>query len=63
MAGVTIFALFSWWFTPAEDWLPRQRISHYLESEGFQEGENTDEELVRDGETTPPKRNQTVPVI
>jgi hypothetical protein len=36
MAGVTIFALISFWLTPEEAWLPRQRISHFVESEGVQ---------------------------
>lgn len=34
MAGVTILALISWWFTPVGSWLPRERISHFVESEG-----------------------------
>lgn len=34
MAGVTILALISWWFTPVGSWLPRERITHFVESEG-----------------------------
>ncbi|KAL1974964.1 hypothetical protein VTN31DRAFT_5168 [Thermomyces dupontii] len=34
MGGVTIFALLSYWFTPEEAWLPRKRISHFIESKG-----------------------------
>lgn len=30
MAIVTIFALLSWWFVPAERWLPSQRIQETL---------------------------------
>lgn len=34
MAIVTVFALLSWWFFPAERWLPSQRIQQTLEAEG-----------------------------
>ncbi|KAI9839465.1 MAG: hypothetical protein M1819_002090 [Sarea resinae] len=34
MAIVTIFALISWWVMPEEQWLPRSRISHFVESKG-----------------------------
>lgn len=34
MAGVTILALISWWVTPVGSWLPRERISHFVESGG-----------------------------
>lgn len=34
MGGVTIFALLSYWLTPEENWLPRNRISHFIESKG-----------------------------
>jgi len=34
MAGVTIFALFSWWFTPESAWLPKTRITHFIGSTG-----------------------------
>lgn len=34
MAGVTIFALISYWVTPEEAWLPRNRISHFIDSKG-----------------------------
>jgi hypothetical protein len=30
MAGVTIFALLSWWFTPEDAWLSKKHISHFL---------------------------------
>jgi hypothetical protein len=36
MAGVTIFALISYWFTPEEAWLPRKRIRHFVESKGVE---------------------------
>ena len=26
MGVITIFAILSWWFIPAEKWLPRERI-------------------------------------
>ena len=28
MAIVTIFGVATWWFTPAEDWLPSKRLQH-----------------------------------
>ncbi|RDW77973.1 amino acid transporter-like protein [Coleophoma crateriformis] len=34
MAGVTIFALISWWVTPESAWLPRDRIINFVESHG-----------------------------
>ena len=33
MAGVTIFALLSWWFTPEEAWLSKKHTSHFLEAD------------------------------
>jgi len=33
MAGVTIFALLSWWFTPEEAWLSKKHISNFLEAD------------------------------
>ncbi|KAE9367929.1 amino acid transporter [Stipitochalara longipes BDJ] len=33
MAGVTIFALLSWWFTPEDAWLSKKHISHFLEAD------------------------------
>ncbi|KAK9799990.1 putative Amino acid transporter-like protein [Seiridium cardinale] len=34
MGATTILALVSWWFTPAEKWLPSQRIQQTLEARG-----------------------------
>ncbi|KAM3084040.1 hypothetical protein ACMFMG_001853 [Clarireedia jacksonii] len=57
MAGVTILALISWWFTPVGSWLPRERISHFVESEGvpaetLREGQReTDEPIQRPEES------------
>ncbi|KAF7947234.1 uncharacterized protein EAE97_004483 [Botrytis byssoidea] len=34
MAATTILALISWWVTPAERWLPSQRIQETLEARG-----------------------------
>jgi hypothetical protein len=34
MGAVTVFALVSWWFTPENAWLPRERIEHFVESKG-----------------------------
>lgn len=34
MAGVTIFALVSYFVMPEEAWLPRNRISHFIDSKG-----------------------------
>ncbi|KAB8274262.1 amino acid/polyamine transporter I [Aspergillus minisclerotigenes] len=36
MAGVTIFALISYFAMPEEAWLPRNRISHFIDSKGAQ---------------------------
>lgn len=53
---MTILAIISWWFTPVGSWLPRERISHFVESEGvpaetFQEGQREpDEPLQGPGE-------------
>jgi hypothetical protein len=33
MAGVTIFAVLSWWFTPADAWLSKNHISRFLEAD------------------------------
>ena len=35
MAGVTIFALISYWVTPEKSWLPKDRISHFIQSGGL----------------------------
>ncbi|TGO71359.1 hypothetical protein BELL_0588g00040 [Botrytis elliptica] len=37
MAATTILALISWWVTPAERWLPRQRIQETLEARTAEE--------------------------
>ncbi|KAH7139797.1 amino acid permease [Dactylonectria estremocensis] len=37
MAIVTIFAVFSWWFVPAEKWLPSHRIQATLEAPDINE--------------------------
>lgn len=34
MAGVTIIALVSYWWIPEEKWLPRNRISHFIDTKG-----------------------------
>ena len=34
MAGVTIFALISYFITPESAWLPIDRISHFIDSKG-----------------------------
>jgi hypothetical protein len=36
MAAVTVFALLSYWWTPEEAWLPRKRITHFIESKGIE---------------------------
>ncbi|KAM5520578.1 hypothetical protein FOXYSP1_14468 [Fusarium oxysporum f. sp. phaseoli] len=33
MAGTTILALLTWWFTPADKWLPSQRIQQTLDAD------------------------------
>lgn len=37
MAGVTIFALISYFVMPEDRWLPRNRISHFIDSKGVAE--------------------------
>lgn len=44
MSGVTIFAIISYFVMPEEAWLPRNRISHFIDSKGAQ---TTVEELER----------------
>lgn len=34
MAGVTIFALVSYFVMPESAWLPSDRISHFIDSKG-----------------------------
>lgn len=34
MAGVTVFALISYIVMPEEAWLPRNRLSHFIDSKG-----------------------------
>jgi hypothetical protein len=34
MAGVTILALISYFVMPEDAWLPRNRISHFIDSKG-----------------------------
>lgn len=34
MAGVTIFALISYFIVPEDKWLPANRISHFIDSKG-----------------------------
>jgi hypothetical protein len=33
MAGVTIFAVISWWFTPTDAWLSKKHSSHSEEAD------------------------------
>lgn len=52
MASVTIFALISYIVMPEESWLPRNRISHFIDSKGAGDGrvEETVEEIPGEGE-------------
>ena len=34
MAGVTIFALVSYFIMPENAWLPNERITHFIDSKG-----------------------------
>lgn len=43
MAGVTIFALISYIVMPEEAWLPRNRISHFIDTKGINVHETVDE--------------------
>lgn len=44
MAGVTIFALISYFVMPEDRWLPRNRISHFIDSKGAAEVVEMDRE-------------------
>jgi len=37
LVAVTIFAILSWWFMPAEAWLQKERIVQFIESDGVNE--------------------------
>ena len=37
MAIVTVFALISWWVVPESAWLPKDRITHFIESQGVED--------------------------
>lgn len=53
MAAVTILALASYFIMPEESWLPRNRISHFIDSKGVAGVQETVEEIRagrRDGE-------------
>lgn len=43
MAGVTILALISYFIMPEEAWLPRNRISHFIDTKGVLVQETVDE--------------------
>lgn len=43
MAAVTIFALISYVVMPEEAWLPRNRISHFIDSKGVGVAETVEE--------------------
>lgn len=45
MAAVTIFALVSYFVMPEESWLPRNRISHFIDSKGVAGVQETVEEI------------------
>jgi hypothetical protein len=48
MVGVTILALISYFMMPESAWLPRERISHFIDSKGAVE-ETVDEVNSTDG--------------
>lgn len=43
MAGVTIFALISYFIMPESAWLPSNRISHFVDTKGERAQETVDE--------------------
>ena len=45
MAGVTIFALISYFVMPEEAWLPRNRISHFIDTKGVVDVHETVDEV------------------
>ncbi|KAH6880347.1 amino acid/polyamine transporter I [Thelonectria olida] len=48
MAGTTILALFSWWFVPADRWLPSQWIQQTLDADSNRKGQEEDENTGRE---------------
>jgi hypothetical protein len=59
MAGVTIFALLSWWLTPESGWLPKTRITHFIESTGEGDAATSNERISEYGnEDTATKINE-----
>lgn len=45
MASVTIFALISYFVMPEDKWLPRNRISHFIDTKGEGRVSETVEEI------------------
>lgn len=45
MAGVTILALVSYFIMPESAWLPRNRITHFIDSKGAADATETVEEV------------------
>ena len=45
MAGVTILALISYFIMPESAWLPRNRITHFIDSKGAADVSETVEEV------------------
>ena len=45
MASVTIFALISYFVMPEDKWLPKNRISHFIDTKGEGRVEETVEEI------------------
>lgn len=45
MASVTIFALVSYFVMPEDKWLPKNRISHFIDTKGEGRVEETVEEI------------------
>lgn len=52
MAGVTILALVSYFMMPESAWLPRDRITHFIDSKGAVEETVEEVDSTRGGSST-----------
>jgi hypothetical protein len=51
MAGVTIFAIISWWFTPTDAWISKKHSSQFEEADT-----SAGEEITRDSKNVDASR-------
>jgi hypothetical protein len=57
MAGVTILALVSYFIMPESAWLPRNRITHFIDSKGAANVSETVEEVTPDSQNDMAQRS------